>query len=414
MVRKRRWFSLFLLVVALNGVSAAEAVGQRRLAGVLTFESLETGVGVVARRADVASLDSVVARSGRHSIRITQEDIVGEADLFFGYPSRLTSGMLELRAWLKTEGLTGSAELVVSASGVEDKVARSQRVSGSTDWARYRIAMPLTVPADFAHFGLEVVGSGTVWVDDLALLLDGVPVIGSVEGTLSNRGCMFAGLRSDSWQGAGAFEFEFLDGLGIRGDGRGPYRAGVDRVETYLENSGIRLYPHGRGDSSDEDRRSVTLNLDRPLSGAQKYGTREIDALVVHWTQDNQGRVIAGLLDMPIGTVELSERLEIFVSLGSRRHILRFGELDVTHCWSAAFLDGSGTTQPVIERISETEWIVHLPDRAIGRLAEWFGQPADAASGHFEDRGLYELGGRFMIRWLNPRRRGSDRSFRMP
>jgi hypothetical protein len=53
---------------------------------------------------------------------------------------------------------------------------QAQQVKGTRDWAQYRIAFPINPHAQQLFFGVLVSGTGTVWADDLELLVDGKPI----------------------------------------------------------------------------------------------------------------------------------------------------------------------------------------------------------------------------------------------
>ena len=52
----------------------------------------------------------------------------------------------------------------------------SQQVKGTHDWAEYRITLPINPNAKQLFFGVLVSGTGTLWADDLGLLVDGKPI----------------------------------------------------------------------------------------------------------------------------------------------------------------------------------------------------------------------------------------------
>ena len=49
-------------------------------------------------------------------------------------------------------------------------------IPGTTDWTQCRIELPLHPLARDVFFGALLDGEGTVWVNDLELLVDGVPI----------------------------------------------------------------------------------------------------------------------------------------------------------------------------------------------------------------------------------------------
>lgn len=53
---------------------------------------------------------------------------------------------------------------------------QAQQVRGTHDWAQYSITFPINPQAQQLSFGVLAFGSGTVWADDLELLVDGKPI----------------------------------------------------------------------------------------------------------------------------------------------------------------------------------------------------------------------------------------------
>jgi hypothetical protein len=48
---------------------------------------------------------------------------------------------------------------------------QAQRVNGTHDWAQYRIALPINPKTEQLFFGVLVSRTGTLWADDLELLV---------------------------------------------------------------------------------------------------------------------------------------------------------------------------------------------------------------------------------------------------
>jgi hypothetical protein len=403
---------LCCLLLVLLFASGSPATAQVRLPGRVTFETLATGRQFAVWPMETAQLDSVTVHTGMRAVRIRRDSVspARYSDLSFALPERPAGSVLEVRAWLKTENVKGWAGLLLTQSDTAAfRVAvttQSDTVAGSNDWKEYRLTVPLDKRTQFIDFGVRLNGVGAIWIDDVKLLIDGKDVPGVVAGSLSGRGCTFAGLRGNRYPGGGGFfEFVFDEGLGIRGDGIGAYRYGVDFVDTYLENSGVRLYPLQQYPRDQVPKRVLTIDLGKPVGGALPRGVRKVNGVVVHWKQDSAHKVISGILDMPVGMTAKSERLEIEIDIDGRRHMLRFGELDLSICWRstrefapAAVSFGIGTTNATIHRVSVNEWTIDLPNRSVGRLWEFFGTPP--ADGYAEDRGYYELDARMTIRRL--------------
>jgi C-terminal processing protease CtpA/Prc len=94
-------------------------------------------------------------------------------------PRTFAGEILQLRGWLRTVGVTGFAGLWLRQDGRSQRVQfdnmADRGLAGTTDWTQYTIALPLDDRADTVALGALLVGEGTIWVDDLELLVDGRP-----------------------------------------------------------------------------------------------------------------------------------------------------------------------------------------------------------------------------------------------
>lgn len=104
---------------------------------------------------------------------------VGQATATF--PVKDAAGKrVRFSGYIKTEGVTtGSAGLwwcVYGKSGILGLDSMHSRgVTGSTDWKRYDIEIPVAAEARSIDFGVEFSGTGTAWFDGLSVELDGAP-----------------------------------------------------------------------------------------------------------------------------------------------------------------------------------------------------------------------------------------------
>jgi hypothetical protein len=128
------------------------------------------------------SRDSTVAHSGRCSARIQRDSTsLGEfSSLNRLLPLTCAGDTLELRGWLKLDGVRGHAGLWLREDGrtgfVQFDNMENRGLSGTIPWAEYRIALPLDPRARRIAFGALLVGDGLVHADDLRLLVDGKPL----------------------------------------------------------------------------------------------------------------------------------------------------------------------------------------------------------------------------------------------
>ena len=82
--------------------------------------------------------------------------------------------------WIRTEGITrGYAGLWWRVDGKSGTLAfdnmMDRGVTGTTDWARYTIELPVAADARNINFGAILTGDGTAWFDQFTVELDGKP-----------------------------------------------------------------------------------------------------------------------------------------------------------------------------------------------------------------------------------------------
>jgi len=166
--------------LALLALAPDRALPQEDYLMVLSFESPEL-TGWTGGPRETLSQDSLVAHSGRYAGRIDR--VPGSGGQFSAFtlslPVTVAGDTLELRGWLRTDGVTGFAGLWLRQDGrsgvLQFDNMQSRNLSGTTEWAEYRIALPLDERAREVFLGALLVGEGTVWVDDLELVVDGNP-----------------------------------------------------------------------------------------------------------------------------------------------------------------------------------------------------------------------------------------------
>jgi len=127
-------------------------------------------------------LDSAVVHGGRYSGRL--ERTTSSPSTFSSFaivlPVDFVGDTLELRGWLKYDGVTGYAGLWQRQDGTADRLAfdnmAARKLTGTADWTEHRIALGLASGAKQIVVGALLVGAGRVWVDDLRLYVDGKPL----------------------------------------------------------------------------------------------------------------------------------------------------------------------------------------------------------------------------------------------
>lgn len=99
------------------------------------------------------------------------------------FPVKDASGKrARFSGYIKTEGVTtgfaGFWWRVDGASGVLAlDIMQDRGVTGTTDWKRYDIELPVAADAKNINFGAILTGDGTAWFDGLSVELDGVPYL---------------------------------------------------------------------------------------------------------------------------------------------------------------------------------------------------------------------------------------------
>jgi erythromycin esterase-like protein len=91
-----------------------------------------------------------------------------------------TGKHIRFSGYIKTEGVTtGYAGLWWRVDGPSGVLAfdnmQSRGISGTTDWRRYDIELPVAAEARNINFGALFPGDGTAWFDELTVELDGKP-----------------------------------------------------------------------------------------------------------------------------------------------------------------------------------------------------------------------------------------------
>lgn len=169
-----------LLLTAVSPLAQEPAALVREL----TFEGSQTTGTPAGWSAPegVAFADAEVVHGGRGSVRIERRP--GATGEFSGIlkkiPLDVGGQTVVLRGFLRTKDVNGSVALWLREDGDSTSVAfdttQNRQVSGTNDWQEHRVTVPINPEGRQLFFGVLVVGSGTVWADDLELLVDGKPI----------------------------------------------------------------------------------------------------------------------------------------------------------------------------------------------------------------------------------------------
>ena len=131
---------------------------------------------------DTVSVDDHIVHSGHWSVRLQRDTQSARtySVITRSLPVDFHGGVVELRGYLRLQDVSGIAGLWLRQDADGQALAlenmESQEVKGTHDWAQYRIELPINPGAQKIYFGVLVSGTGTLWADDLELLVDGKPI----------------------------------------------------------------------------------------------------------------------------------------------------------------------------------------------------------------------------------------------
>ncbi|MES2040139.1 MAG: erythromycin esterase family protein [Pseudomonadota bacterium] len=153
----------------------------------LGFEEWQAGQSLpsgwkMLMEAHTVSADCELAKEGKCSVKIESNaktpkgamTVIGQtlvAGTIGGHPLRLSG-------WIKTRDVkNGRAELLFQVDGklktaVADAMLAKRGPTGSSDWQRFEIKVPVAANAALVHFGVGLTGEGTAWFDDVKLEVD--------------------------------------------------------------------------------------------------------------------------------------------------------------------------------------------------------------------------------------------------
>ena len=152
------------------------------LKDLLSFESPQTGgfpsgwdrdpVNTITAVHDIVHGGNWAAKIDRNA-----ESHGAFSSLTLSIPIDFKGSTLELRGFLRTHEVTGFAGLWMreDAGGrmLELDNMQEQALKGTQEWGTYSISIPLNAEANQLAFGVLLDGTGTLWADELQLLVDG-------------------------------------------------------------------------------------------------------------------------------------------------------------------------------------------------------------------------------------------------
>jgi hypothetical protein len=138
--------------------------------------------GWVGGPAETLFADNQIVHSGHWSARLERGP--ASPDKFSALtrilPIDFAGSEIELVGYLRLKDVSEYAGFWMREDGEEGPVAfdsmQKDAVKGTRDWVEYRIRLPLQPTARKLVFGVLISGTGTVWADDLKLLVDGKSV----------------------------------------------------------------------------------------------------------------------------------------------------------------------------------------------------------------------------------------------
>jgi C-terminal processing protease CtpA/Prc len=161
---------------------AQSNVNRSDLANILNFEAGPAGHlphGWGGGPAETIFIDDQVVHGGKWAARLQRDAASGSnfSTITIGIPIDFAGASLEFRGFLKTRDVSEYAGLWMREDGDGGAVAfdnmRDKHLNGTHDWTEYSITLPIRPGAKKLFFGVLTVGTGTIWTDDLQLLVDG-------------------------------------------------------------------------------------------------------------------------------------------------------------------------------------------------------------------------------------------------
>lgn len=170
----RRRISLIIVLASILVAIAAVTATPRTT---YTFESPD----FYAHPAATADHDTVVQHGGRGSARLhrTDDSEGGFSTVTMTLPGDRGGQRIELRGWLKSDDVQDWFGLWLRLDGPHGHVGfdnmQNRELRGTTEWTEYSIVLPLSQETRKVVFGALLAGPGTLWIDDLKVLIDGQP-----------------------------------------------------------------------------------------------------------------------------------------------------------------------------------------------------------------------------------------------
>ncbi|MDO7845239.1 S41 family peptidase [Hymenobacter sp. M29] len=181
----------FCLFLALLLAVRTAAPAQTTPAPNLDFERIDRQTGRLAdwwaqpNGVYEMAADSVVRHQGQYSLRIRSANKKPDSKEFgvatLRIPASFRGKIIKLTGFMKTENIRGSyAGLWMRVDGDQETIdfqnTSKLNVQGTTDWTPYTIDLSLGTEARAVLLGGLTPGTGTLWLDDFVLTVDGQPL----------------------------------------------------------------------------------------------------------------------------------------------------------------------------------------------------------------------------------------------
>lgn len=183
------WGLLFCL--ALSAPASAQSNNQWNLASMFGFEYGIPGSipsGWIGPFDGSAATDCQVAHSGQCSARLagfSGSTTYVEAQI----PVTFSPQTIVFTGWVKSQNVNGVCAFEVvqtdaNSSGIGS--ATTKITQGTSGWTLYSVSLPVKSQATQVIFAFYLSGSGTAWLDDLQLQVDGQPLAPSIPAGFSS------------------------------------------------------------------------------------------------------------------------------------------------------------------------------------------------------------------------------------
>lgn len=190
----RRW--QFLLWLALVWPGHSQTYTRQNIATIFGFENNSlAGVfppGWIGNTVVGIVTDNQFVHGGKYSARIdrTASSTPSFSTITQSIPIDFAGTTIQWRGWIKMQNVSGyvalwAGEYDAKANNLQFATMQGQGVSGTADWQQYSITMAWAFAAKTLNSGFFLSGAGTAWVDDLELLVDGVPVAQAPNGVIT-------------------------------------------------------------------------------------------------------------------------------------------------------------------------------------------------------------------------------------